>query len=404
MGTVNLEEAPRSFVGVFLCAVAVGGVVSSCGGDHAAPERDGGDVGGDAEGGVTCLPPADAVAPDGPAVVSFDGGVPLDQVLLALAGARCSYWSRCSPLAAYVVADCIDALRQTGAWHLTDCTGEACVTETITFPFPSTALLQAVDAGVVKYDPYRESACVQTLQAQACHGSSLWEAVPACVGVFTCAADAGGDGSSVDGGPAADGGSGCSALDLGPRAANRLPCATAGDCADAGPPGGPNCVAGYCAPRPCGDSLVGCSFVEVGQPCDSDPPLLGASLPATPWATMPTKICSPGLSCAGLDPDGGLGACAARQDIGRPCALGAALPGCAFGLTCECGTCRIAPGGGSCAPGASPCRVGTAYCDLGSNTCIPVKSVGGDCGANSKACASDLMCDTLSSTCERPSH
>jgi len=370
---------------------------------------------GGIDGGMACQPSSDASEPEVPALLTFDGGVPLDQVAYALAVARCNYWRRCSPLAPYVVNQCIEALSHTGAWNFTTHTWHWGIEgETNSFLFPSAALFQAVDAGLVNYDPNQESTCLQALQAQNCHGDDLWENVPACAGAFTCPPDTGAvaDGGSMDG-AAADGGSVCSAL-LEPwqtaARETRLPCSAAGDCVGAASPGDPYCVDGYCAPAPCGDlhygysdtdaagQLSGCAFAKAGQPCDADPQLLGNALEGTPRGTSPTRICAPGLTCLGLAADGTLGSCSTAQDIGGPCAQDAVIKGCSLGLACQCGICQLPPTRGPCA--SLSCQVGVAYCDLKSNTCMPVKQIGADCSDGMQVCPSNLVCDEDTSTCE----
>lgn len=333
-----------------------------------------------------------------PAYVGLDGGVPLAQVGFALAVARCEYWRRCTPLAAYVVEECVDSLSRTGIWNFSVYVGGgSSLGETVTYAFPNAALFQAVSDGIVNYDPDEENACLQALQTQGCHGGSLWEVAPSCVRAFTCASNEGVD-AQVGGGAALDGGADCLAA-LGAGGAVLLPCSTSADCAGATSPGGAYCVDGYCAPGPCGDADFGCAFVDAGQPCDSDPPFLGNGVYATPWKTWPTKMCSPGLTCGGLTSDGGLGVCATPQDIHGPCAQEAAITGCAVGLVCQCGRCQMPPSQGSCVSGM--CKAGVAYCDLTSNTCLPVKQSGGDCSAaGMQSCAPSLSCDNNTATCE----
>lgn len=413
MKTAGLAAPKRKLVvGLYLFA---GCLVSSCGGHQATTPpkaRDAGhDVASDVEssdggldGGAACHPSSDASEPDVPASITFDGGVPLDQFAHALAVARCNYWSRCFPIAGYVVSQCIEAIGRTGAWNLDTCTRaglgtDLCYGVGVSFPFPSPALFQAVAAGLVKYDPNQESACLQVLSTQSCHGDFLWENLPACAGVFTCAAEAVEDGAAPDAGGAADGGGGCSGLSLGAApGGTMLPCSTAADCT-ATASGDPYCVAGYCATDPCGEaSSAGCPSADTGQPCNSDPPFLGRVYGESP-ATEPVKICLPGLSCTGVTTDGGLGVCAVPQDLGGPCTQTSLITGCRMGLICQCGTCQLPPSRGSCASG--DCEVGVSYCDLASNTCLPVAQIGGDCYPGGQpVCAPDLACDSDSDTCQ----
>jgi len=408
----------RYTAGVSLFIMAVGCTATSCGGRTARPRADGGNTDGDApseggmDGSVACLPSAQTAEADASALIILDGGVPLDRVALSLAVARCKYWGRCSPLAAYVVGQCIDAVSQAGSWHFTNCTergmgNRQCVALAIEFPFPSARVFQAVREGLVRYDPQQESACLQMLLAQSCHGADLWENIPACASTFTCTqnAEAADGGSSV--GDAVDGGTICSTL-LEPWVTTPgetlLPCSAASDCAEAVWPGGPYCVDGYCAPGLLGDSNycrfadgVRCEFVDSGEPCDSDAPFLGSAMFATLWGASPTKICSPGLTCRGLTSDGGLGVCSTAQGVGGPCTQDAAITGCGIGLVCQCGICQIPPSRGPCAAGS--CQAGVAYCDLVSNTCIPTKQLDGDCTDGPQACPPSLECSSAN-TCE----
>lgn len=391
------------------CTVLLGGGVSSCGRDQAASEVDARDAGGDTfvpsdvvlpSNDSSCQPFSDAGEPEVPARFDFDGGVPLDQLTFAVAVTECNYWGRCFSLAPYVVGDCIDALNKGGAWHLDTCEGSAsrslCLVQTIVPFFPDPALIHAVGAGPVRYDPDQGSACLRALQLQNCHGPSLWLDIPACAGLFSYLSDAGVDDAGPVDAAGDDADVNCSSL-LAAAAAPLVPCSTGGDCADAPAPGGPYCVDGYCTAQSCGD-YFGCpSFVEIGQPCDSDPPIFGATL-ATPWGGEPARICSPGLTCSGLTGgDGSLGICALPSDIDGSCVEAASITGCGRGLTCHCGACQLPPSQGPCASGA--CEVGIAYCDLKANTCRPVKQIGEDCAAAVQACASDLICGSAN-TCE----
>jgi hypothetical protein len=419
----SASPAWKCRVGMRFLMLGATGIVSACGGNSTVPGPAAGDAGrevllevldGSTDGGMACQTFPDAAGPEVPALLTFDGGVPLDRLAYALAVVRCNYWNRCSPLAPYVIGQCIDALSHNGAWNFTTRTWRAGIMgETISFGFPNAALFQAVAAGLVKYDPDQESACLQALQAQSCHGDDLWENVPACAGIFTCPPDAEGDG---DGGPidgaAADGGAVCPAL-LEPwqttAGETLLPCSAAIDCVGRATPGGPYCVDGYCAPGLCGSSYFGCNgsetagqpcscpFVEAGQPCDADPPVLGNTFEGTPVARWALSICAPGLTCAGLRADGTHGVCSVPQDIGGPCAQDSVIQGCNLGLTCQCGACQLPPTRGPCA--SLSCQVGIAYCDLQSNTCMPVKQIGGDCSAGMQVCPPNLVCDDTS-TCE----
>ena len=387
-----------------LSGVGVGAAVFSCGGVALSP-ADAGKVDEDADASTVdteaqapdasaCLPLLDASEPPSFVQVGLDGGVPLDQVAFAEAFAYCSYLNRCSAMAEYVVNECVTAFSQHDSWTYSECDPRApafsdytCeVVETISRL--TSARLEAVDAGLIRYDPDAETACLSALQTQPCRGDSLWYNVAPCMAVFSCAADAGGAGSSnaTDSGE----GPGCTKLLTGTPSLEA--CATGGDCADAS--AGPYCVGGYCYAASCGDPFACLHFVGKGQPCDSDPPKLGNS-------TLPGSFrCAPDLTCRGAPGDGGLGTCVTPGAVGGPCSEGTAISGCALGLICQCGACRIPPSEGPCALNA--CKLGVAYCDVRTNTCVPAKSEGADCTADSPECAPDLSCETTTNTCELP--
>src|ERR1019366_7378380 len=388
-----------------LLPVTVASLLVSCGGDQARGRNDAGGgidaaVGGAAvdanvDAHVACWSTPDAIEPEVPGFVPFEGGVPLKQVAHALAVARCTYWARCFPVAPYVLDECINALSEAQSWNIVTCPrNDVCVGARIGIGFPSAALFQAVEAGLVNYDPERESACLQALQVQGCHGSDVWEGIAPCGNVFTCAVDAGTGSDEADGGGTADGGGPCSGLFLGPTLENARPaCSGTGDCTAAKPPAGPYCVDGYCAPSPCGDDYFSCPTADLGQPCDAYPVIFGSSR-AMPGGGMPTRSCTPGLLCTGLSKTGP-GICAYPQDIGGTCQQDTAITGCGVGLTCQCGTCQLPPDHGPCV--SDTCLVGAAFCENKSNTCIPVRQLGEDC-SDGQVCAPNLDCN--SDTCE----
>jgi hypothetical protein len=404
VGTRSTARKVRFVAGVCLFTVGPAGAFSSCGGKHPGSRADAGDASGvvqleaGVEGGLACQPSSGAAEPNVPVFVTFDGGVPLDQVAYALAVARCNYFRRCSPLAPYVVSECIEALSRTVDWPTWNFDGYY----ELGYGFPSAALFQAVDAGLVRYDPNQESACLQALQAQSCHGFDLWENIPACAATFTCPPDAEADDGGSSGGVVVDGGAACSAVSetwMTTPGETLLPCSGASDCVEAAWPGGPYCVDGYCSPGPFGDSSycataegVACEFVDAGQPCNAE----GVMGSYRRWgAGLVTKFCPPGLTCSGVTNDGGLGVCSTPQDIGGPCTEDAATTGCLVGLTCQCGICQIPPSQGPCASGS--CQIGVAYCDVKSNTCKPVAQIGDNCTV--AHCSPSLECDSTV-TCE----
>ena len=244
-------------------------------------------------------------------------------------------------------------------------------------------------------------ACFQALQAQSCHGDDLWEAIPACTGIFSCA-DSGSQDAEVDGGMAADGGSVCAYLPGTNGSFVLQPCSSSSDCGGVALPGGPYCVQGYCVSGPCGasyfpNSNYSCPFAQVGEPCDGDLPILGNGVSQAPWGTPSASVCSSGLTCAGLKNDKTFKVCSVPQDLGGPCTEDAAISGCFVGLICQCGTCQMPPSHGPCVSGW--CQVGTSYCDPTSATCKPVTAPGGDCSVGPQVCPPSLACDDAS-TCE----
>jgi hypothetical protein len=422
VGAPTIARRYPSFVRALLGAAAIGTALSSCGNDKSAPSEggagDAGDAGTEAgpaeDDGGACQPFSDAAEPPLLAQLDLDGGVPLDQLPFALAVARCDYFNHCSPMAAYELNECVNALSQGTelwiSWSYVECSvtppGYACGGG-YTFSYPNPALAPGVDAGFPAYDPNQEAACLRALQAQSCHGTDLWYDIPDCPASLPWAPS----GAALSGGD--DGGSADadvdSAADGGAIGADSVlkPCKAASDCAglEAGLASGPYCVDGYCYSSLCGDFLPapdgGClSFVESGEPCDSDPPRLGNGVSATPWHAWPTKLCASGLTCQGLSTDGGLGTCATPGDVGAPCSESATISGCALGLICQCGACRIPPSHGACASGA--CEIGVAYCDIKSNTCMPVELIGGDCTDAFVQCAPNLTCDPTTNTCQPP--
>ena len=374
-------------------AVLAGGALPACGGGSSAAHDAG------ADSAPTC-PASDAGEPATvPAHVSFDGGVPIYRLAGALAVVRCNYLAKCFSLASYVASECVDQMTQGNEWvfsrscmaspNQTSCTGSVLGTA-----FPTPAVFDAVATGQITYDPQRESACLEALQAEGCVAKQLFEELPACVGVFSCAPGVG-DAGAPDGGSPADGG-GCSAIL--PTWTPLVPCTTDSDCSGVGVApnfGGPFCVGGNCFADSCGDfQSVACArLVGVGQACDADPPS-----PNGINEEAHTRFCSPGLTCRGLSGDGGVGVCAPPQDIGGPCVEGAQITGCLSGLTCACGVCRLPPRTGPCAHGL--CEVGVAYCDLTNNTCRPVVQMGGTCESLIVPCAPNLQCDFATNTCQ----
>jgi hypothetical protein len=142
--------------------------------------------------GGECAPYSDAAEPQLPAFVEEGGAVPLGAFVLDLAIVQCSYFAKCSPFAPFVVAACIEGLRQTPSrWNFIvgaesyDVLGDALV---------------LLDAGAVHYDPAQADACLRALQVQSCHGFDLWKD-PSCDAIFPCAI--GGIDGGAEGGPRA---------------------------------------------------------------------------------------------------------------------------------------------------------------------------------------------------------
>jgi hypothetical protein len=390
----------RILMMVAVGVAALGG--SSCGGGSGAPAgkhdggaagQDGGGTGrdagvagqdGDATDAALCPVPGELTAEPGLRQVALDGGVPLGQYAYAVAVARCSYWSRCYALSAYVANDCVDQLTNNDNSFEYPPSGT-----TIRYFDPSDALLQAAAAGVVRYDPQRESQCFAAELAEGCAESDLFENIPACVGVFTCPPGADGGSGPVDGG-AVDGGATCAQL-VGWYNQPLKTCSTDQDCAgvDAAPQG-PDCVAGICSQSRCGIFPVACtSFAAVGQPCTAN------AFSVLNSSSAPTGLCAPGLGCQGWTRDGGLGTCVVPVDVGGTCTDDS---NCKPGLACACGSCEIPPATGPCVNNL--CEVGVAYCDRVSNTCRPVRPLNASCDGATDSCAPGLTCDITYRTCQ----
>jgi hypothetical protein len=373
-----------------LVTVTVGALVGCGGGGDPAPDGgSGADAPGEGRSDATaCMPQSDAGDPAVPAL-EVDGGVALGDLARGLALARCAYVGKCWSLAGYVVNECVQALTEGDGWSFGTCdeTNVDILCEVASwsgFSLVGTDLLRAVAAGEIQYDSARAASCLQELAQQACR--SPWPVLGAasdCGGVFTCAADAGV--------PDAGGDAGASAPDAGGDAgasSDGGACAPLAPWAQGPPPPADSCTI-----------LDGCSFLAAGASCDSDPPLLGSSLGATPAGQIPKAICAPGLVCQGLSASGGLGTCVPPQDVGGPCVEAFRGAGCMVGLICQCGTCQLAPTTGPCASGYL-CKIGEAYCDLDTATCEPVKMIGDDCSQSGvTSCAPNAICQ---GTCEAP--
>jgi hypothetical protein len=320
---------------------------------------------------------------------SFDGGIPLDQVVRATAVVQCSYWSRCTPLAPYVLEQCAESIAQHSVYSLDACTAQGCAGVGYDYPdvFPNEALLQRIDAGLVGYDPQQELSCLEGAQAAPCTGNPIFFTAP-CAHAFYVLADAGSAGALCW--PFECG------LDGGFPAIPSIPCQSDGDCTADGGQETPVCYAGACVESDCGsfeDFDGTCpAFVAEGQPCDSDPPFLGQAPYELPGGGTPVAVCQPGLTCRGLNPDGGMmGVCAQAHDVGEPC-LESGNSGCLIGLVCACGICRIPPAQGSCF--SESCQTGVAFCDT-SDMCMSDPGSGEACGQTINGnivCAAGLQC------------
>ncbi len=393
----------------------------ACGGRHASQPPS--DAGGDAiteagpvepdVGPCTQAPQEAGEQAEPPPEVDLDGGVPLTQAALATAIVQCEYWSRCSSLAAYELHQCIDSLTQTGGWTYGECTPEALDNATgaqclvVTFSaslegiaFPGPRLIAAVEAGIVAYDPTQEAACLRAQQGQPCNGSSPTSIISACAAALSCASAAG---SGDAGAPGTDAAPSCA--DFAFVQTTLTPCLTASDCvgvADAGGLSGPYCMSGYCRSAPCDQALLApdgscLALVDVGQPCDSDAPRIGGTTLTSPLGHAATRTCGSGLTCRGLQSDGGLGICSAPQEVGGSCVSPTVVSGCALGLVCRCGACQVPPAQGSCVNDS--CRFGVAYCDT-TGVCQPARGIGQDCSEGAQMCRTGLACDSGSKTCQ----
>lgn len=199
--------------------VACSGGAEAPGGAHdgGGAGRDGGGAGPDGGDAAQCPPPDGQTAEPSPRHLAVDGGVPLDQLARALAVARCGYFSRCYALSTYLANECVDSLVNYETWAYETCgtaayIGSFCSWIGPLYTYPSADLLQAVAAGVIHYDAQKEAQCIAALLAEECGGYGLFEELPACLGVFTCASGIDGGASGPTDGGAADGGSACSQL------------------------------------------------------------------------------------------------------------------------------------------------------------------------------------------------
>ena len=371
----------------------------ACGGGSGTPDgarddggagRDGGSSGPDGGGDAQCPPSGDLTAEPSPRQVAVDGGVPIDQLARALAVARCNYVSHCFALSTYLANECVDSLVNYESWSYETCAsasyiGAFCAWTGLFYTDPSADLLQAVAAGVIHYDAQKEAQCIAALLAEACAGETLFEELPACLGVFTCASGTDSGASGPTDGGAADGGSACAQL-IPPSSKPLRTCATDQDCVGLGAPQGPVCVAGVCALSACGITSAFCyPSVAAGASCNSNAlSPLNALEPTAPGGT-----CAAGLACHGQAADGGLGTCVLPVDVGGPCTDDT---NCKPGLTCACGTCEIPPSTGACVNGL--CEVGVAYCDHGSNVCRPVRPYGASCSDAAGSCGPGLLCNS----------
>ena len=370
--------------------VACSGGAEAPGGAHdgGGAGRDGGGAGPDGGDAAQCPPPDGQTAEPSPRHLAVDGGVPLDQLARALAVARCGYFSRCYALSTYLANECVDSLVNYETWAYETCgtaayIGSFCSWIGPLYTYPSADLLQAVAAGVIHYDAQKEAQCIAALLAEECGGYGLFEELPACLGVFTCASGIDGGASGPTDGGAADGGSACSQL-IPPSSKPLRTCATDQDCVGLVPPQGPVCAAGVCAPSACGITSDFCyPSVGAGASCNSNAlSPLNAAGPTAPGGT-----CAAGLACHGQAADGGLGTCVVPVDVGGTCTDDV---NCKPGLTCACGTCQIPPSTGACVNGR--CEVGVAYCDHGSNVCRPVRPYGASCSDAASSCGPGLVC------------
>ena len=343
-------------------------------GDGSATELDGG---ADA---ALCPSVGALTAEPAPRQVALDGGLPIEQLPYALAVARCDYQRRCFAVSTYVFNECVDSVASTGRWGYQVCGDQglegSCPSEGEDFLLP-TALQQAVESGVVRYDAQREAQCIAALLAEGCAGDQLIETILPCTGILGCP-------PPVDGGaaPTTDGGATCSQF-VPPEEQFWRSCVTDDDCAGETSPQGPDCVGGICAPTRCGITIGGCTtFAAAGEPCAS------SALSLVNNIVTPDGMCAPGLACQGVPADGGLGTCVVPADVGGSCSDNT---GCKPGLACACGTCEIPPSTGPCVNGL--CEVGVAYCDFRSHTCLPVRAEGASCVGAFDACAPGLLCN-----------
>ena len=369
----------RQFQLFWMVSTAV--ALAACGGSSRGPsdgQRRGDGAVNDAFGAFQCSP--DAGTEETLDQIAADGGVGLEQYVRAMATARCTYWSRCFGLAPYAANECVEAFVASGNWSYWNCPSKTHCAGTTVYS-SAERLVQAVHAGTFQYDSQRAGRCVAALLAEGCAEYELLEAIPACAGVFTCpgGTDAGSSDANAVG---ADAGTSCAGMLPNNGPALRT-CSSAADCAGAGKPQGPYCLAGFCSASPCSFSSEVCNaYAEVGQPCVNNAYGVIDQTVETAFET-----CAPGLACAGAA-DGGSGTCVARRNVGSPCT---SLADCKAGLVCACGVCQIPPSEGACANGL--CKLGVAYCDFDTNLCKPLHRQGDSCHGVIDSCGAGLTCD-----------
>ncbi len=356
--------------------------------DASGAARDGGTA------DASCSPPTDLTPEPAPRQIALDGGVPIEQLAYARALARCDYQRRCFGAATYLTNGCVDSVASIGSWGYQFCNGSptACSGRSSNFLLPNSALLNAVATGVVRYYPAQEARCMAALLAQGCASDQLIEAIAECTGIFGCPPPA--DGGTA---PTTDGGATCTQF-IPAEYQIWHTCTTDADCVGQTSPQGPDCVAGFCAPTPCGIDIGGCtSLATAGQACASS----YLSLVMT-GDTVTSAMCAPGLNCqrppasgppcvvapGNACPGVPLGTCVVPVDVGGACTDDA---NCKPGLACACGICEIPPSTGPCLNGN--CQAGAAYCDIHSDTCQPVRPKGASCADAVLGCAPGLDCN-----------
>ncbi len=430
-----------------------------------SPPSSGNDAGPDAgnDGGV-CVPFDGGTEPQvtltaGP----FDGGLPLSAYSAAFATAYCQWYSRCNPLAQYVLADCVANIAGRGGWS-PNFNGSQDPKRELSF-IP--AFLDGVDAGRIRYDPAAALACLNQLQAAQCLSpvfyagpetgcAPYWTGTVAtggacendrdcsaglcvnadggCPGACVALIDQPGASATFIGQCDASAGLYDTSVQNGPGICDPAPdagmvhvfcltdgncpsgeqCALTGSCVSQStdptlcPPSCPTSAQCFAVTEPLSpnlDSFDGLCApnVQDGGACNVGAVLFSINNSNPFQAIWLSGACEPGLVCRGGTATGNLGTCQPTAEVGQPCTAGVQFTGCALGLACTCGVCEIPPGpNASClADTFGACRPDQAVCSSAKCTALPTS--GQPCATSDGVCAQGLFCENAG-VCTSPSH